>query len=469
MLPITRRQFLQTTAATVAAASLPPFSRAFVPPATMVPPGDRPAQDKSVQVLNPRGRVPLSFILDDSTCLVNMGAFCMPQFRAAFPQNPHYWKPWKSWPREIPTDFVREFGDFCAEQGVRGKYSLIPYPACVGWLDRDLPGWSKQDLTDNLAVHRDLIAPRFDLTPEMVTHTRVIDMKTGRAIAEVNSGTMENSFPGKKLSADELASYIAYALRILKNCDLPTVGVTTPGGFGNACKSELSQAMGQALRDVFQAEIPFYFKYITDEKENLAPRLEHVEGIVGPDATTTPKLTVNVPAGTGDWFGNWDGDNVPQGDKYITADWSAGRMVDMIDRGGPAIMFGHWQGMFCNGTKRGFEACKKVITTVNEKYRDRTVWMKASELARYQAARELTRIERAAGGITLTAPFACPMYTVRIGTANATEPKLTHAGQPVVMKEVDSIGKLVSGTWMRDKEGVVACFDLPKGTVVIAT
>ena len=33
-----------------------------------------------VTVLNPRNRVPLSFIIDDSTCLVNMGHFCMPQF-----------------------------------------------------------------------------------------------------------------------------------------------------------------------------------------------------------------------------------------------------------------------------------------------------------------------------------------------------------------------------------------------------
>ena len=36
----------------------------------------------------PRLRVPASFIVDDSTCLVNMGRFCMPQFAAALPEPP---------------------------------------------------------------------------------------------------------------------------------------------------------------------------------------------------------------------------------------------------------------------------------------------------------------------------------------------------------------------------------------------
>src|SRR4051794_34403691 len=146
-----RRAFLRAGAAAAAAVSAAglfgglPRAAAYLPD---VPPGPRPPREKSVEVLNPRGRVPLSFIIDDSTCLVNMGAFCMPQFRTAWPQRPEYWKPWKQWPREIPDDFLREFGEFCAEQGVRGKFSLVPYPACVGWLDRDLPAWTRKELRD---------------------------------------------------------------------------------------------------------------------------------------------------------------------------------------------------------------------------------------------------------------------------------------------------------------------------------
>src|SRR5207237_9758253 len=95
-----------------------------------------------------------------------------------------------------------------------------------------------------------------------------------RPVEEISSATMENSYPPEKKSVDELAAYIAYALQILKNAGIPATGVTTPGGFGNKCKSELSAAMGEALRDVFSLEIPFYFKYISDVKESTRPVLE---------------------------------------------------------------------------------------------------------------------------------------------------------------------------------------------------
>jgi hypothetical protein len=41
-----------------------------------------------VKVEFPRRRIPVSFIIDDSTCLVNMGHFCMPQFHSCYPDRP---------------------------------------------------------------------------------------------------------------------------------------------------------------------------------------------------------------------------------------------------------------------------------------------------------------------------------------------------------------------------------------------
>ena len=107
-----------------------------------------------VEVLLPRDRVPVSFIIDDSTCLVNMGHFCNPQFAAAWPDRDAYKKPWRDWPREIPDSFVREFGEWCSQNGVKGKYSIVPYPACVGWVDRELPGWSRRELQESLDLVR---------------------------------------------------------------------------------------------------------------------------------------------------------------------------------------------------------------------------------------------------------------------------------------------------------------------------
>ncbi len=452
---ISRRDFLQhTAAASGLTAGL--FGRDVL--------GALNPSKVDFHVAYPRTRIPVSFIIDDSTCLVNMGHYCMPQFAAAWPERAIYRKPWNTWPREIPDTFVREFGEWCAAQGVKGKYSVVPNPACVGWIDRGLPGWSRGQLQDSLKLVRQLLLPNWDIHPEMITHTRVIDLKTGRPFAEISPATMENSYPRTKMSVDHLASYLAYALRIVKNCDLPCEGVTTPGGFGNLVKSELSVAVQQALRDVYQTEIPHYFKYVRNGDENTEPVLEHVtERVNG-----APDLTVNVPAGTGDWFGGWDGDRGPEGPRYCNADASGGRMVDLIERGQPAVMLCHWPGMYTQGTKQGFAAFQRVVTALNTKYRDRIQWMKLSEIARYWAARKLTHLGRQQNKLVMQAPFACPDFTLHNNEPLDSAPRLIHGNQAIKLREVTQPSQLKSMTWVRTPRSTTCCIALPRGRSELA-
>ena len=233
-----RRQFLAAAAAVSAGAMIRTSSAGAMPNVDL---GERPHRASDVKVLNPCGRMPVSFFIDDSTCLVNMGHYCQPQFEEAWGQSKgRQPKPWRSWPREIPDSFVREFGTFCRAQGVKGKYSLVPYPACVGWLDRELPGWSRTELRASLKLVRDFMTPDWDIHPEMITHTRVIDITTGRPLPQRKDGGywMENGGWDNGRSLDEIASYIAYALQLIKNLDLPCEGFTTPGGFGNGGKGD---------------------------------------------------------------------------------------------------------------------------------------------------------------------------------------------------------------------------------------
>jgi len=467
MSQLSRRQFLRIGSAALGAGLGLDLARLVVGDLPKgVPLGQRPQQDSSVRVLNPLDRIPASFIIDDSTCLVNMGAFCMPQFATAWPNRSNYNKPWKSWPREIPDAFLREFGQWCAEHGVRGKFSIVPYPCLVGWLDRELPGWSHADLQASLKLVRELIAPNWDIHPEMITHTRVIDIRTGRPFAEISSATMENSYPQTKKSVDELAAYIAYALRILKNCELPCEGITTPGGFGNKVKSELALAVYQAVQDVYGAELPHYFKYLSMSKEPAAiqPRPEHVKGL----GTPTPQAVVNVPACTGDWFGGWDGDRQPEGHRYANEDASAGRMPELIELGGPAAMFCHWPGLFNNGRRAGFEQMKRVILAIEARYGDRIIWMKTSELARYWAARTLTAIARQGNIVTLNAPYACPRFTLEVHRRGSGPPQLHHEGKPIELREVHARRQIEPGTWLAEPGRLLLCFDLPKGLSTLA-
>jgi hypothetical protein len=296
----------------------------------------------------------------------------------------------------------------------------------------------------------------------MITHTRVIDLATGRPLPEISAATMENSYPQGKKSVDELAAYLAYALQILKNCDLPSDGITTPGGFGNAVPRELGLAVRQAVRDVFAGDVPHYFKYVSDGKESAAPKLEHVEG----RESDAPRFVVNVPAGTDDWFGGWEGDTQPQGPRYASDDAQSGRMVELIQRGEPAVMLCHWPGLYCHGKKTGFQHFQRVIGALESRFRDQTLWMKISELARYWAAKELTRIEPAADGLTLTAPLACPRFTLQLPAGPAPRPTVGQS-QRTPLVEVSQKRDLKPGTWWRDGERLIVCFDLPKGQVTV--
>ncbi len=280
-----RRSFLAAGTATAMMASIARNAAGVNSLANIQDAGERPFQDASVKVLNPRGRVPVSWIIDDSTCLVNLNRFAMPQFDAAFGgKNQSFHQPWKQWPVEIPDDFVRKFIDWCDEQGVKGKYSIVPFPACVGRLDRELPGWSRRELEASISLVRERVMRNWDIHPEMVTHTRVIDLKTGHPYDESSLAYMENWDWSVGRSADELTEYFAYALKILRNIGMPCEGVTTPGGFCNRARPQLAQATFESLRDVFQTEIPHYFRDLFDEGEkSVAPIVQNASGLKSDD------------------------------------------------------------------------------------------------------------------------------------------------------------------------------------------
>jgi hypothetical protein len=454
---VDRRHFLQGSAGLLAAGA---FGSTFNSPLASFAQdaGQRPPRDKSVEVLNPGNRVPVSFIIDDSTCLVNLAHFCIPQFAEVFPDR--YLQDWRKLPREIPDSFVREFGQWCHDHGVKGKYSIVPYPACVGWVDREMPGWTKKELQESLKLVRELMMPDWDIHPEMITHTWAIDTKTGRPFAERNERTMENWGYSVGKSVDELADYLSYALKILKNAGLPCEGVTTPGGFGNKVLPNLAQATLESCRDVFQAEIPHYFRHLYDKGDrSVAPRVEYASGLGGDH----PQCVVSIIGCTGDWFGGWDGLTPGNVNQFILGDGSGGRMVEVIDRGEPAIMVCHWPGIYFNGERIGFHIFQEIVKRLDAKYGQQIQWLKLSEIARYWAAKELTTIEATAEGLKLRAPFAAPQFTVKLPQAKNAARIVATAGDKQQELKASSAKQLRAGEFAVEDGSLTVCFDLPQG------
>jgi len=407
----------------------------------------------NVEIINPRNRVPVSMIIDDSTTLVNLAHFGIPQFAEVFPDK--YKQDWRKLPREIPDSFVREFGEWSEDNGVKGKYSIVPYPACTGWVNRFIPGWTKRELEDSLKLVREGIMPNWDIHPEMISHTRVIDIKTGKPFEQATPDFMENWEWSQNKSADELAAYQAFALNILKDAGLYCEGITTPGGYAGRNQNNLALSTLQSVRDVYGAEIPHYFRNLYTEKgKSVAPEVLHVSGLESSD----PKCVVSINGCTGDWFGGWDGLVPGDVNKFITEDLQTGRMVDVIDSGEPAIMVCHWPGIYYNGEKVGFNIFKEVVNRIHQKYDD-LIWMKLSEISRYWAAKELTSIEMNKNIIKLKAPFATNDFTIRINS-NSKNPGLKN-GAPFI--RVQKTTDIKSNSYFTDKSGTIICFNLKKG------
>ena len=419
--------------------------------------GMLPGKPLNVEVINPYNRPPVSLIIDDSTCLVNLAHYGIPQFAEIFPDQ--YKQDWRKLPREIPDSFVREFGEWSHENGVKGKYSIVPYPACTGWVNRFIPGWTKRELEECLKLIREIIVPNWDIHPEMVSHTRVIDIKTGRPFPSPTPEYMENWEWSQTKSADELAAYQAYALSILKEAGLQCEGLTTPGGYGSLNQNNLALGTLDAIRDVFGAEIPHYFRDLFTEKgKSVSPIVLHPSDLNG----TNPKCVVSIIGCTGDWFGDWDGLNAGGADRYITEDLLSGRMIDVIDSGEPAIMVCHWPGLYFNGEHVGFNILKQVKKRLDQKY-DNLNWMKLSEIARYWAAKELTTINVNGNKITLKAPFSTPSFTLKLNSSIRNAGIKTGNTELKPLIRVKDKKDIKSNTFYSDREGSILCFNLEKG------
>lgn len=436
-----RREFVKTT-------SRAGIAMILTPPSELLN-----KNQPKVKVVNPRNRVPVSLIIDDSTCLVNMAHFGIPQFAEVFPEN--YKQDWRKLPREIPDSFVREFGEWSLDNGVKGKYSVVPYPACTGWVNRFIPGWSKRELEDSLNLIREIILPNWDIHPEMVSHTRVIDIKTGKPFEQATPEFMENWEWSQNKSADELGEYQSYALQILKDAGLPCEGITTPGGYGSRNPENLAISSFQAVRDVYGAEIPHYFRDLyTEKNKSVAPRVIFPSG----HNSNRSNCVVSIVGCTGDWFGGWDGLVAGDADKFITEDLQKGRMVEVIDSGEPAIMVCHWPGIYFNGEKTGFNIFKKVVKRLNQKYNHLT-WMKLSEIARYWAAKETTAIHISGDSVKLNAAYDCDDFTLEIEPAiDAVRIK---NGSP--LQKVQHVNNIKPNTFYTGNTGSTLCFNLKKG------
>jgi hypothetical protein len=395
-----------------------------------------------VTIENPLCRVPVSMILDDSCPVVNLSHFWI---------RLRYNKRTDDMPVEIPVSFLRKFGEWCAERGVKGKFSYVPMPAGLGTIDLGLPGFSKAKLDEWIKATKEIIWPNWDLTPEMITHCKVVDLTDWMMTDEWEQG----EWAERVVPFEVLAPYIAAALRILHNIGIPAEGVTSPGAFQHRDLENYGAATLWAEQEVNANSTPFLFCEVYAGRDDPLPypKLYALDREKG-------ECCAGIIAGTGDWFAGWAGNDrkaIGHPDQCITEDLQGGRMPELIRAGCPAIMVSHWPGFYFQGEEIGFSIFKTVVERLNQL--PNITWMKTSEIARYWIARGMVDIQETVNGCSIRSAVPCPNFTLRL--AGAKPGKWMVNRRP--LREVAKPLMLQSGTWARDGADIVLAFDLKAG------
>ena len=312
--------------------------------------------------------IPFSLIVDDGA-----------------PVNPMYFHdPPYAHPLLIPNSLARDFAELCERHEVRGKFSVLPMPYCLGGIDGKLNHVPARHLAEFLRIIRDRIAPRFDITPEILTHLAAYRLQPGGF-----HHLYEDEWVARA-SVEEITDYVALALAILEHVGLPATGVTSPWSTGDRNEGAYAQAIGRAQWRVYQRSVTWYFLHVVGKGAAHGPSVT----FRNPD---TGQAVVSIPAATDDPF--WNAQR-PMArtrrqalaaaragvDALLSADGATGRIPDVIGQGCPVTILTHWQSLFADGTCAGLQGLSELLDRLQRHYGRELAWTSCSELANKTAS-----------------------------------------------------------------------------------
>ncbi|MFL5801979.1 MAG: hypothetical protein ACJ8CR_09595 [Roseiflexaceae bacterium] len=413
-----------------------------------------------IQIEKPRLSVPACLLVDDPAPCINPFYY----FRLQVDREGH-----ERHEPCIPLDFLEQFVGICRARGIRGKFSVLPYPAGLGSILDGWEGCHRAELAAWLELARAEIAPHFDITPEILTHTLALDLRTRALLPQPEHDWMAG------LTRDELREYFGAALAILKAAGFMPAGITQPCYF-NGSREVYAAAALAAIQDIGGPPITFYFIDGYFEPPPVPP----LEAILLDRARG--EAVVNIIAYCNDHF--WPTQRVTSKradqvvDALISADGSGGRLAELAAADEWLTFVCHWQTLYSDGSRQGLVALDEVAARLARAHGPRLLWLTPSEIARYRAASETCWVDVQAQGdgwaIEVDAAFDCPDFTISVPMPlGAVQQVQLIAGQAAdrallaVRPGVMASGLLPSHAWRQDYDRVSLCFDLRRGRQIV--
>jgi hypothetical protein len=310
-----------------------------------------------------KGRIPLSLIIDDGS-----------------PVDPLFYElPGYETPFLVPAEFTKNVADTFDRFDIRGKFTLIPMPSCLGRIDQSLQRVPQEHLHEFLSLVRERIYPRFDITPEFLTHLSAYDLKSGNYQRHLYEDKWISQAP-----PEEIVEYFTLAFQILKNVGIEATGITSPWVSGIDVEKKYAKALGDAQWNVFKRKLTWYFLHAASDNENPFPcSIEYKNAERG-------QVVVSVPSNAGDIFWSMDltgrqerikmiNDGI---DRLVSPDGKTGRIRQLMDSGHPVVIVSHWQSLYTQGTALGLEGFASLAERIQKVFGSSLEWVTCSELAR---------------------------------------------------------------------------------------
>jgi hypothetical protein len=319
--------------------------------------------DPTADLSDVQGKIPFSLIIDD-------GAPIDPLF---------YELPGYETPFLVPATFTRKVTDVFQRFDLRGKFTVIPMPSCLGRIDQSLKRVPQEHLNEWLKIVREGIAPRFDITPEFLTHLSSYDLKTGNYKRHLYEDNWITQAP-----PEEIVEYFTLAFQILKNAGIESTGITSPWVSGIDVEPKYAKALGDAQWNIFKRKLTWYFLYAASDSE------KPYKCAITYKNDERGQMVVSVPANAGDIFWSMDlpekndrikmiNDGI---DRLVSPDGKTGRIRQLIETGYPVVIVTHWQSLYTQGTELGLEGLVTLAERIKKVFGSSFEWVKCSELAR---------------------------------------------------------------------------------------
>jgi len=236
----------------------------------------------------------------------------------------------------------------------------------------------QRHLAEFLKVVRERIAPRFDITPEILTHFSAYRL----------TGGFQHLYEDEwvaRASVAEMTDYFELAFEILRDVGLPANGMTSPWSTGKKNEADYARAIGDAQWRVHQRAITWYFLHCLGGKPPRGPSVSHRN-------PETQQVVVSIPATTNDAF--WDTQK-PMAttrraaraaakagvDALLSAEGTSGRIPDVIAQNCPVTLLTHWQSLYSDGTCAGLDGLELLLGRLRKRYGDDLAWTTCSEMA----------------------------------------------------------------------------------------